>query len=187
MKWFVDKVTLRKALLFTVFFASMYTIINFTYYGVAGLLKITNGANILDFEFGYTADKAYNILTALGELGRSYYLSNIIPLDFLFPFSYMIFYAGWIALLIKNISITVTSRYIVVVPICAMIFDWIENTGIIIMLSTYPDIPAAAVYVASVSGILKTLFTYSSIIIIFVSLIIYLIKKLLRLKNNKHK
>ena len=155
----------------------MYILINFTPIGVAGLLKITNGANILDFEFGYTSDQAYTMITNLGEDGRSFYLTRIIPLDFPFPFAYMICYVGWIALLVKNIASLSVAKYLILVPFCAMIFDWIENIGIFFILNTYPELSVMAVQLASISGILKILFSMSSILIIFISLTLYLLQK----------
>lgn len=76
MDRFVQGITWKKALWFTALFAVFYTMINYTGVGVAGLLQITNGANILDFEFGYTASRAYDLLAALGNDGRSFYLTK---------------------------------------------------------------------------------------------------------------
>lgn len=175
MKKIIEKATLGKALLFTIIFIVMYIIINFTSVGVTGLLKITNGASILDFEFGYSMDKANHMLTVLGEDGRRFYLTKIIPIDFPFPFAYMLCYAGWISLLVKYIAPLSAAKYLTFVPLFAMLFDWIENIGIILMLSNYPNMPMLAIYTASISGILKTLFTLGSISIILVSLTIYFV------------
>jgi hypothetical protein len=177
LKKTIEKATLGKALLFTIIFVMLYILINFTPVGVSGLLKITNGANILDFEFGYSRDKAYHMIAALGEDGRSFYLTKIIPMDFPFPFAYMLCYAGWISLLIKYIAPLSAAKYLTFVPLFAMLFDWLENLGIILMLSNYPNMPLLAIYTASISGILKTLFTLGSISIILVSLTVYIVKK----------
>jgi hypothetical protein len=173
----IKKISWIKAALFTVIFAVLYIVINFSGIGVAGLLKITDGANILDFEFGYTHDEAYEMLTALGSEGRAFYLTKIVPMDFPFPFAYMLCYAGWIALLLQHINPKTLYRYLLFVPILAMLFDWIENVGIIAMLRNYPSIPAWAAFAASFSGILKSSFTVGSIGIIAVFIIILIYKK----------
>jgi len=113
-------------------------LINYTGIGVTGLLQITNGANILDFEFGYTASKAYDLLTALGNDGRSFYIMKILPLDFPFPFTYMLCYAGWIALMGKYTIPKSALKIHLAAPVLAMLFDWIENIGILAMLKNYP-------------------------------------------------
>ena len=170
----------KKTVLFTALFAILYIVINFSPIGVAGLLNITGGANILDFEFGFTYEEANRILTALGEEGRTFYLTRILPLDFPFPFSLMLACVGIIALLIKHIASEKPYRYLIFIPVLLMLFDWIENIGIIILLNNYPSLPTWAVSLASISGILKHIFTYSSIVAIGVLLSIFLYSKFRR-------
>jgi Na+/glutamate symporter len=141
----IQKATWKKAVIFSLIFVFFYILINPSGIGVAGLLKITGGANILDFEFGYTHEGAYKILTELGEKGREFYLTRIVPLDFPFPLSYMLFYAVWTALLLKHTALKKWCKYTILFSFFAMLFDWIENIGIIIMLTHYPDLPAWAV------------------------------------------
>jgi len=78
-KTVIEKATWKKALSFTVLFAFFLVLINFTGIGVAGLLSITDGANILDFEFGFTHERASEMLMALGSDGRAFYLTRVIP------------------------------------------------------------------------------------------------------------
>ena len=173
----IQKATWKKVVLFTVLAVFFLILINYSSIGVAGLLKITDGANILDFEFGYNQEEAYQMLTALGTDGRLFYLTTLLPLDVLFPFASMLFFAGWIALLIKYTSGKYWYKYLLLIPILAMLFDWMENVGIIAMLISYPDLPAWAVYLASISGMLKTIFIAGNIIVIGLLLIMFLVKK----------
>ncbi len=172
---FVKKATLGKALLFTTIFTAFFVLINFTEVGVAGLLKITNGASILDFRFGYSAAEAHDMLTTLGEQGRSFYLQKIIPIDFPFPLASMLCYAGWIAL-VKHTVPQSKAKNLLIIPFLEMLFNWMENFGIIFMLTGYPDIPVQAVTMASISGVLKALFTLGSLFAILVLLTGYLLK-----------
>ncbi|MCL2697704.1 MAG: hypothetical protein FWE74_06455 [Oscillospiraceae bacterium] len=168
---------MKKAVIFTVLFAIFYTVINFSGIGVTGLLKITDGANILDFEFGYSEEEAYDMLTALGEEGREFYLTKIIPLDFPFPVTYMLFYAGWIALLLKHITQSKRFKYLLLIPVLAALSDWIENIGIIAMLRSYPDLPPWAAATASFAGMIKFSLTALSIAVIIVLLFVFIYKK----------
>jgi hypothetical protein len=169
----LEKATWKKGIIFSIIFAFFYTLINFTGIGVSGLLKITGGPNILDFEFGYTHEDAYRILAELGEGGRRFYLTKIVPIDFPFPLSYMLFYAVWTALLLKRIlcyrkvrcqgchlppEFSKWYKYTLLLPFFAMLFDWIENIGIITLLNKYPNLPAWAVFEASIGGILKIVY-----------------------------
>ena len=170
----IKNATWGKTILSAVLFLTFLLLINVSGIGVAGLLRITDGVNILDFEFGYTYEQAYDILTAMGAEGRSFYLTRIVPLDFPFPFSYMLFYTGCIAILIKKSACNITSihRYIFLVPLLAMIFDWIENIGIIVMLNNYPYLPGWAVILSSISGMFKMVFIVLNIVVIGILLVI---------------
>ena len=82
----IQKATWKKAILLSIPYICLQIILLMS---VANLLNITNGANILDFEFGFTYNEALKILTNLNLSGREYYHYRIIPIDFFFPFSYM--------------------------------------------------------------------------------------------------
>ena len=172
----IQKITLIKAIIFTVLFISFYALINFSEIGVAGLLRATNGANILDFEFGYNQEEAYRVLIDLGVEGRLFYQSKILPLDFLLPFIYMLFFVGWFALLIKYAVRTDYYKYLLLIPVFTMLFDWIENAGIIAMLNSYPNIAVWAVMLASIFGMLKTVFTIVNVVIFIVLFIFFMLK-----------
>ncbi|MCL1964796.1 MAG: hypothetical protein FWF69_07025 [Firmicutes bacterium] len=167
----IQKASWKKSVLFSVLFVVLYAIINRSGMGVAGLLKITGGANILDFEFGYSSEKAYTLLTALGAEGRSFYLTKILPLDFPFPFAYMLFYVGWIALFIKRVpAVKEWNEYLLLIPVLTFLFDWAENISIIAMLNHYPTLTSWVVFLASIFGMLKMILTIGSISIMIVLL-----------------
>ena len=160
----IEKSTWKTSVFFTLLFITFYLLINFSGIGVSGLLDITGGASILDFEFGYTYEKADEMLSALGQEGRNFYLTKLLPLDFLFPLVYMLCFAGTTALLIKCLKQKERLAALLLVPVFAMVFDWSENIGIIAMLHNYKDLPMLAVSLSSISGILKTVFVIGSVI-----------------------
>jgi hypothetical protein len=159
----VRKASWKTAALSAAIFACMYALINLSGVGMAGLLKITGGAGILDFEFGYGQKKAYEMLNALGAEGRAFYLAMLFPLDYLFPFSYMLFYGGSIALLLKHSALNEKFGFILVAPALAMLSDWTENVGIIAMLRDFPDLRDWSVMLASSFGMLKLSCIYGSL------------------------
>ena len=157
MNSLISKITWKTAVLFSAIFVAFYIVINQGDIGIAGLLKITGGANILDFEFGYGSERAYEILTALGTEGRAFYLTRLVPLDFPFPFSYMLFFSGWIAFLSNRTAASKLSKLFLLMPVLAMLSDWTENIGVIAMLNNYPYLPVWAVCLASTAGIIKNI------------------------------
>ena len=50
----------------------MLWLIDYSPIGIAGLLKVSNGVNILDFETRHTADFAYPWLNSTGQAGRTF-------------------------------------------------------------------------------------------------------------------
>ena len=174
----INKVTWKIVAVFTVLFAVVFIVINYSSIGVAGLLRITGGANILDFEFGYSNEGAYQMLTALGADGRIFYLTQILPMDFLLPLSYMLFYVSIIALLIKHSGRHRYYCFLLCIPVLAAVSDWIENIGIISMLRNYPILPVWAVVSASCAGIIKTVCTMGSIAAIGMLLCIFIYRKI---------
>ncbi len=177
MERLIEKITTKKALVFTALFAAAFFLINNSGIGVAGLLKITNGANILDFEFGYSSAQANSIVTALGEQGRLFYLTKIIPIDFAFPVTYMLCYAGWIARLAKNVLPVKRAKRLLILPLLAMLFDWLENIGIIFILTQFPSMPDGAVALASTAGMIKFAFTLCSMVTIITLLMVSLLRR----------
>jgi len=173
----IQKSSWKKAVLFSAIFVIFYVVINFSDIGVAGLLKITGGANILDFAIGYTKLEAYQMLSALGTEGMSFYITKILPMDFVFPISYTLFYIGWIAVLIKNSTLKSQFNYLILVPIFGMVFDWLENIGIIVLINTYPNLSSWAVFLASNAGILKAIFSAGIPVIIIILVIVLFIQK----------
>jgi hypothetical protein len=173
----IQEASWRKAVLLTAVFATFFAMINYSAIGVAGLLRITGGANILDFEFGFSYDKALDMLTALGPDGRAFYLTRLLPKDFPFPVSYMLFFTSILALLLKHTAAAANAslRYALLIPVAAMLSDWIENVGIIAMLIGFPDLPRWAAALASISGMAKYVCTAGSALAIGALVITFVI------------
>ncbi|MCL2620212.1 MAG: hypothetical protein FWD97_04675 [Defluviitaleaceae bacterium] len=174
---FVERSTLVRSLVFTAIFAVFFLLINFSPIGVAGLLEITGGANILDFEVAFTFERAFEVLYALGEDGRHFYLTRILPLDFPFPASVMLFGMGWIGLLLKHINTKERYNLLLLPPVMFALFDWIENVGIIVMLNNFPDLPVWAVWMSSVAGVIKYVSVPITLGVIAVLFVIFCIRR----------
>jgi hypothetical protein len=111
------------------------------------LSQYSNGVGMLDAQFHYTAEKAYQMLTAYGEQGRELYLSRILPLDIVIPMVYSLFFAVAISFVFQRaFSPTGSVQYISLLPFAAAIADYIENVGVASLLLAYPthlDVVAA--------------------------------------------
>lgn len=166
---YVETITWKRMLFATVLFFLLTYIIDYSPIGVDGLLQITGGANILDFEKSYPPDKAYLILKNLGEAGRHFYLTLIMPTDIFFPISFMFFNTCWISLFLKHL--TNSGNLFRLLPLLAvfnMLCDWGENIGITAMLLNYPKRLSAVCYISSTITTVKFICVLLLVILLLV-------------------
>lgn len=181
LKKLKNKVSLKKALLSTVAFAVVYSIISVA---IAKLFQTTGGAGILDVEFEYSTEKAFQILTLLGAEGRQFYISKIIPLDFLFIPIYMLFLFYWICYFLQKInSDKEFLNLLLMLPVLTVVFDVMENICTIIMLKQYPSINAVVCTIGSNMTLLKFAFFYMS----FMAIILLLVASIVLYFKNKQR
>jgi len=179
----IQNASSKKAILFTTLFITFFVTINFSPIGFAGLQQIVDGARILDFEFGFTYEVAQEILTALGDEGRAFYLRSLILLDTPFPITVMLALVSYISLLLKHTSVKKMIRYLLIIPVLFMLFDYIENIGIIIMLINHPNLPRWAVMMSSISGMLKYISSAVSVVAVVALFVVFLRSKFNRKSN----
>lgn len=150
------------------FFAVSAALINGRPFGLSALTELTGGAGILDMEFTYTPVQAYAMLAALGDAGRAFYLTRIVPLDLVFPLAYTLFYAVTISWLLSR-WLPAGSPWIRLnlVPLVAGAADYCENIGVIAMLLAYPaELYGVAAFTAVISPIKYTFIAVSVLLIL---------------------
>lgn len=132
------------------------------------LITITNGIGILDFEFGYTKQKALEFLGSYGAEGMVLY-QNIQLLDILNPAIYSWFFAMMLFLLLRETRLAWT----VVLPLLVGAFDYAENAVLFLMARNYPDISEITVSISSGLGITKYLLMIASMAAIFIGIVFW--------------
>ncbi|MBR1811666.1 MAG: hypothetical protein IJ766_08500 [Clostridia bacterium] len=91
--------------------------------------KNTGGIRCFDMQsFGYSYETALQFLAALGESGRKIYLHMQLPLDFIYPVAYTVFFVFLFAALRKRVS------KVLLLPLFMAVFDYAENICSICML-----------------------------------------------------
>lgn len=176
---YVNSMTVWKACAATVVFAVLLWVIDFSPIGVYGLLKVTGGANILDFEAGYTVDQAYGMLEALGEAGRSFHLTKIMPVDIFFPIGLMLFSTSWMSLFLKNLTKDGSVlRLLPLIAVVNMLLDWSENIGITLMLVNYPKRLETVCRITSTVSAVKMVCVEISTVVLFALLVWFVIRKI---------
>ena len=183
---YVNSMTTWKACAATIVFAVLLWVIDFSPIGVTGLLQVTGGANILDFEAGYTVDQAYGMLEALGEAGRSFHLTKIMPLDIFFPIGLMLFLTSWLSLLLKNLmGDGSVLRFLPLVAVVNMLLDWSENIGITLMLVNYPKRLETVCRITSSVSAVKMVCVKTAVVVLLVLFVWFVFWKIFGLVKLK--
>ncbi|NLD48684.1 MAG: hypothetical protein GX660_16090 [Clostridiaceae bacterium] len=173
---------LRNLIISLILFIVMYILINGSPFGLAKLMEITGGHSILDMEMikGYSVDKAYDILTALGEEGRAFEMKYIIPLDFPFPLAYGFFFFITLTVIAKKIFTGMKKPWLIgLIALFGALCDWLENIMVIILLQNYPNQLDGIVKSASFFTQLKSLLISGSMLFTIIGLIAVIVKRFL--------
>jgi hypothetical protein len=158
----------------------MNVIIKGTPFGVTQLKSITDGVGILDTEINYSSEQAYSILERMGDNGRGFYL-RLLLIDLIFPISYCLFMISCIFLLSSRVY-RFADR-LALAPIIALLFDYLENASIIVILTNYPNELVSLVQAASIFTIIKWCFIVVSYVSILALLVLFLISKVKKSKR----
>ncbi len=123
---------------------------------------------------GYDVEYVKLLFESLGEEGRAAYLFRQIPLDLIYPALFAISFSLLLAFILKKVTTKECSPvfYLCLLPVAAGFFDYLENSGIISMLVTYPDFSFYVAKTTSVFSILKSAFTTLYFIVLLGSLLV---------------
>lgn len=164
----LETVTFKLWLLFLFMSQSIYVIMQS--YSIPRTNQEAGGLLIFDMHpLGYTYEYAHQFLSQLSEQGYTFYLHVQLPLDILFPILNCLTGLSTFILLIrlynkvKHTSVlpiySSFSKAALALPLVAMVFDYLENIMIFMMLSYKAAVPISLVYVASTFTIIKSIST----------------------------
>ena len=109
---------------------------------------------------GYDLLYAKKLLNSIGPAGRETYIKRQLPIDFIYPGLFAVTYTLMLVwLFAKRFDGNSKVFFLALVPAIAGLFDYFENIGIIIMLSSYPNIAPLVVQVSSLFSIIKSMLT----------------------------
>lgn len=180
IKFIEEYSTGRNVLFFLILSTSVYILmLTIT---IPQIMAITGEVKILDMmPTGYSPSYVNELMLALGENGRHLYLFHQIPLDMVYPLLFGISNTLIIIYLLKKAKILEAKLfYLCLIPILAGVFDYSENTGIIMILSHYPNNPDILSQVTNVFSISKSMFTTIYFVVLLVLLFVLAVRKLFR-------
>jgi hypothetical protein len=146
-------------------------LINGKPFGIAQLQEITGGPTILDMTFTTGPDQVYAVLSALGDAGRAFDLTHIVPLDLVFPFTYCLFLALGISWALSRLVPGCSPLFLLnLAPVLAAAADYCENAGVITLLLAYPARLDTVAWSVSFMYSIKFFFSFVSFITLFTAL-----------------
>ena len=151
-------------------------------------MGFSKGMKLLDMmPMGYDSEYINTLFEALGENGRGVYLYNQIPIDMVYPFLFGISYCLLLVYFLQKINkLNSAFFYLIFLPIIAGIADYIENFGIINMLSSYPNQSQLSMDVTNVFSIIKSMTTTVFFVALIITLAIFGYKTIVeRITNAK--
>jgi hypothetical protein len=135
----------------------------------ARLGELSGGTRMIDMETSYTPNQVFKMVATYGDQGRSLYLLTICTADLLFPLNYSLLFALLIiATYRRAFPHGRMVRLMYLAPFITAIFDLLENTGLVILLASYPQ---QWVLVAQIAGLFTTL-KWAFMVITFVLVLI---------------
>jgi hypothetical protein len=139
--------------------------------------EITGTSSSPDTSFFYSSDDLFQIASDYGEEGRDAYIVLRVTFDLIYPIVYFAFLAFSIGVLINKLKLNDKYKYLLLFPVLAILFDYLENIFSVIVMYKYPIEMMFFATIAPYMTFLKWIFIGVSFISIIVLLVISIIKK----------
>jgi len=125
---------------------------------------------ILDTQFGFSEEYVHNLLNTLESKGRKSYLLSTIFIDISYSLVYGFIYSFILIALLRK---TNSHKYdvIIYIPFLISLFDCFENTGIILLILSFPDNCNLLVQLTSISNQLKWAFALITVLLFIILLL----------------
>jgi hypothetical protein len=138
--------------------------------------EVTGSSNSPDTSLIYNSDDLFKIASDYGEEGRDAYILLRFTFDLVWPIVYFMFLASLIGVMIKRLQLKEKYRYLILLPVFGLVFDYLENITSVIVMYKYPTEMLFFANVAPYMTFLKWIFIGVSFISVLVLLIMSLIK-----------
>jgi hypothetical protein len=143
--------------------------------------KVAGGAGSPDTSLFYSSERLVQLAEGYGEAGRAAYVRARWTFDLAFPLVYGFFLLtsiGWA--LRRGVAPASPWRVLILVPVAAVAFDFLENTATSLVMARYPaDVPLAATLAPGLT-LIKWALVYGSFAVLVVAVVAALWKQIHR-------
>ncbi|MDX1942206.1 MAG: hypothetical protein SFU99_16700 [Saprospiraceae bacterium] len=146
------------------------------------LQSYASGIKPIDLEIPtYSTDRAYEILSAYNAEALNYYKNIELSVDIIYPIIYGLAFALTIAFLWTRILPNKNwVRWLPLIPLKGMLFDFAENIGIIFIINQLPARANGLTSVTAIFSLLKWSLDFLAIGLILVGFVVWIRKSKLR-------
>jgi hypothetical protein len=134
------------------------------------ILPKGENARMIDTAFVTSGSAIYEIIGNYDAGMRQAYIWGAVTLDLIFPIVYFLLFAFLLFAVWKNAKLAI-------IPLLQMIFDYLENAGVVTMLSIWPDKLDWLASVTVVFSLIKWGLAGITVILIIIGTIRYLSKR----------
>jgi hypothetical protein len=120
-------------------------------------------ASPLDLMFHYSPDQAYALIESYGPEVRHSYAISALTLDVIYPLTYSLLFSVWLSMLLKGPGSLKCA--VVMLPFVILLFDLLENSGIVVMLLNYPQRLDTLAQLTAMATSLKWVFAITVILL----------------------
>lgn len=171
-----------------VFIVSTLTFLVFVFYLIPkfSVYPFQENIKLLDLRFWYTHIDVFHLFSQLGANGRDAYRFFIIFIDMLYPLVYGFWFYLSLTFLLKKIFLN-NSKFLSLrfIPFGIVLFDYIENSNILYLLNTFPQISEVSVIIGAIASFSKWISTIFTILILIIAIFIVCAKFISTLKIKK--
>ena len=184
---YFQKISSGRVVLFS-FILTMAVYLLMLLYTIPKVESFAPGIALFDLSpAGYSYQHATSLLEALGETGRSVYLYQQLPADFIYPGLFAISYSLLLIwLFAKSFKPDSKIFYLAIVPALGGLFDYLENVCIVLMIKSFPDLSQELVTVASSFSVLKSIFTTGFFLLLLIGFVAYIVLLIKRNPKVEH-
>jgi hypothetical protein len=143
--------------------------------------EFAGDAGGIDTSFFYTSEELYDTVRAYGEAGRQEYIKARWTFDLIWPVVYTFFLATATAFIFRRCCEPDNwTKWLNLVPVAGMIFDYLENLAVTLVMILFPKEFLGLGWVASVFTLVKWGLVISSFILLLGGLVLWGFKSLQR-------
>lgn len=128
---------------------------------------------VIDLTLGFNPQKTLTMVREYGDEARSYFATTEMTTDLVYPIVYAFLFGIVLTLLYRKSSYA----WVSIIPFICLLFDYLENINIIILLRSYPQQSATVATICEIIKLMKWITFGSVIILIIIGLVSLLINR----------